>query len=287
MKLILVAVDLSERSMIALRRAVDLASVHDANVRVLHVVDDDQPAGVVEAEVRQAADVVREAAAAAGAPLGVDPEIRVQTGEPFQEIVAAAANGQADLIVMGSHRRRILGDIFTGTTIERVIRSTDVPVLMANRPEPGRITKVVAAADLSDAAAAALKAVHSLGLLSSNSVTVVHAVAPTARTMMSYAGVERQRIEEDASRELETARRNLLGFLEGLELQDLRFDLRVAEGEPYDAIRRVVDRERTDLLVIGTRGLTSLRRLLLGSVAQELLAKVETDILVVAAPRRA
>jgi universal stress protein E len=287
MKLILVAVDLSERSMIALRRAVDLASVHDAAVRVLHVVDDDQPASVVEAEVRQAADVLREAAAAAGGPPGVEPEIRVQTGEPFQEIVTAADKAQADLIIMGSHRRRILGDIFTGTTIERVIRSTGVPVLMANCPQPGRIAQIVAAADLSDAAAAALKAVQALGLLSSDSVTVVHAVAPTARTMMSYVGVERQRIEEDASRELETARRNLLGFLEGLGLQGISFDLRVAEGEPYEVIRRVIDRERPDLLVIGTRGLTGLRRLLLGSVAHELLAKVETDILVVAAPRPA
>jgi nucleotide-binding universal stress UspA family protein len=35
---------------------------------------------------------------------------------------------------MGAHRKRILRDVFIGTTIERVMRTGRHPVLMVNRP---------------------------------------------------------------------------------------------------------------------------------------------------------
>ena len=56
----------------------------------------------------------------------------VVAGDPFDGILRTAGVVQADLIVMGAHRKQLLRDIFVGTTIERVIRTGPYPVLMVN-----------------------------------------------------------------------------------------------------------------------------------------------------------
>jgi nucleotide-binding universal stress UspA family protein len=52
-------------------------------------------------------------------------------GQPASEIVAAADETQADLIVMGRYRHTVLLEWLLGSTVDRVLRGTQVPVLMA------------------------------------------------------------------------------------------------------------------------------------------------------------
>jgi nucleotide-binding universal stress UspA family protein len=52
-------------------------------------------------------------------------------GQPGSEIVAAADETQADLIVMGRYRHTVLLEWLLGSTVDRVLRGTQVPVLMA------------------------------------------------------------------------------------------------------------------------------------------------------------
>lgn len=52
-------------------------------------------------------------------------------GQPTSEIVAAAEETQADLIVMGRYRHTALLEWLIGSTVDRVLRGTQIPVLMA------------------------------------------------------------------------------------------------------------------------------------------------------------
>jgi nucleotide-binding universal stress UspA family protein len=52
-------------------------------------------------------------------------------GQPDSEIVAAAEENQADLIVMGRYRHTALLEGLLGSTVDRVLRGTQLPVLMA------------------------------------------------------------------------------------------------------------------------------------------------------------
>jgi nucleotide-binding universal stress UspA family protein len=52
-------------------------------------------------------------------------------GQPASEIVAAAQETQADLIVMGRYRHAALLEWLIGSTVDRVLRGTQLPVLMA------------------------------------------------------------------------------------------------------------------------------------------------------------
>ena len=278
---LLAATDFSSRAERALERAHQLSEQFSAQLHILHVVDDDQPAALVEQEARQAADLLDSIVASFPEGGQVQPTPIVRKGDPFAEIATTAADLDADLLVMGPHRKQMLRDVFVGTTVERVMRTGQRPVLMVNGEPSGPYKRVLVAIDLSDASAKALRTARGLGLLSGASVTLLHAFEPLAKGMMIYANIERERIEEHVASEAAEARQAISAFLDGLKMSDVPYTVRLEEGSPYDTIRKTVERSKPDLLVIGTRGLTGLKRILLGSVADALLRGVECDIMAV------
>lgn len=59
----------------------------------------------------------------------------MRTGSPWEEILAAAKELGADLIVMGTHGRRGLPRALLGSVAERVVRTAAIPVLTVSAPE--------------------------------------------------------------------------------------------------------------------------------------------------------
>ena len=154
---ILAATDFSTRSNRALRQAGLLAQPGNAQLHIVHVVDDDQPDELVRMEKREAERVLNEQTASMPELRNVQTRLMVVTGDPFDGILRAAADVNADLIVMGSHRKQLL-DIIIGTTIERVIRKGPFPVLMVNNEAQRKYENVLAPVDMVDASADALRA---------------------------------------------------------------------------------------------------------------------------------
>lgn len=67
-------------------------------------------------------------------------------------------------MVMGQYRRQILREIFTGTTVERAIRRSRRPILMANAVPAQFYRRILIATDFSESAMHALQTARSLGL---------------------------------------------------------------------------------------------------------------------------
>ncbi|HEX2753783.1 MAG TPA: universal stress protein [Alphaproteobacteria bacterium] len=281
LKRILATTDFSQRSDRALRRAAFLSSALSADLQLLHVVDDDQPIEVVEQEARQAAALLEKAANGLREAFGGAPVTSIKQGDPFQEIVRAAVDAEADLIAMGSHRKRLVRDVFVGTTIERVMRTGRHPVLMVNTELSGPYRRIIVATDMSEASAHALRTAKSLGLLDGAHVSLLHAFEPFAKGMLIYANVERENVEKYVDHEASETRRSMTEFLSNLDFTGLRYDVRLEEGGAFFTIKKIVDKEKPDLLVIGTRGLTGVKRVLLGSVADAVMRGVNCDILAV------
>jgi nucleotide-binding universal stress UspA family protein len=70
------------------------------------------------------------------ADLGVDHDIRQppQAQSPAGEILRAAGDVSADLIVIGLRRRSAVGKLFLGSTAQQVILEADCPVVSVKRP---------------------------------------------------------------------------------------------------------------------------------------------------------
>lgn len=68
--------------------------------------------------------------------LKIPYEIAVVTGEPAPEIIRAAGEHHADLVVMATHGRTGLSHFFLGSVAERVVRESPVPVLTVRAGGP-------------------------------------------------------------------------------------------------------------------------------------------------------
>lgn len=281
MQTILTGTDLSPRSDRALHRAALLARQFKAQLLVLHVVKDGQPSAMAEYERRQAAALLHGQAAHLAEIANAPPDILVETGTPFEVIVRTARERQADLVVVGAHHGRRLREVLAGTTVERVVRAGNMPVLVVDAYPNGPYRRVLVALDLSDASAQAFRAAQELGLLRSAEVSVVHAFRPHAKSMLSRTGASDDIIAGHVVNTAFEAAGDLTSFLDREGLNDDRHELVVEEGAPFAVLTDAIRRQNPDLLVIGTRKHTGLKRVFLGSVAEEILRHVECDVLTV------
>ncbi len=83
--------------------------------------------------------------------------------------------------------------------------------------------------------------------------------------------------------EAEAQLRRFIADISGLE--SLVGEVRVLAGDASDRILKVAEESDPDLIVMGTRGRTGLKHVLLGSVAERVLRHAHRPVLVVPAPR--
>jgi nucleotide-binding universal stress UspA family protein len=146
-KKILVPIDFDETSDRALDHALALAGELGAKVTVVHVYSlpvYSPPDGsyipavelstAVEAGARRQLDELVHARRAAGATL----EASLRSGRAADEICEAARETGADLIVMGTHGRGLVGRALLGSVAQSVVRLSPVPVLTVGSGEGGK-----------------------------------------------------------------------------------------------------------------------------------------------------
>lgn len=281
MKRIMFATDFSERSDRALRRAVILARAHDAVLEIVHVVDDDRPRWIVDHEVNDARQLLGELARSLKDLDGVSCSTQIVQDDPFSGIVKVVATATPDLLVIGPHRRQILRDAFVGTTAERTIRTASCPVLMVNGPPVGPWRHVLQTTDLSETAEKALKRFIGLGLgagARSSVLTVFD--APALRLAMSGSmGKEGQ---DDYLNDLRSqARQSLAAFIARLGIEQAEKIVRPEETTVANEILKAAEELKADLIVVANQGKGAVARLVLGSVAQQVLKDAHCDVLTI------
>lgn len=140
---ILVAVDGSSTSDLALAEAVRLAREQGAKLRLVHVVDaltlnyDAEwvnYAEIREAFIRAGNDTLKRARATAQ-QAGVEAETKLAEieapGRRIADMIAHEAQSwPADLIVIGTHGRRGISHVLLGSVAESVLRIAGKPVLL-------------------------------------------------------------------------------------------------------------------------------------------------------------
>ncbi len=140
---ILVAVDGSHTSDIALQEAIKLASEVQAQLRIVHAVDTvnlnrdtefPNPAEILDIMLRSGEGILRKAERVAR-EAGIRAETRLieidTLGRRVPEAIAEEAETwPADLVVIGTHGRRGISRLFLGSVAEGVVRVATKPVLL-------------------------------------------------------------------------------------------------------------------------------------------------------------
>jgi len=269
---ILVASDLSARSDRAVQRAAALARDLKAQLTVLTVIDDALPSDMAQ---RNAADATaRLTSLCAGLPGVGAPRILSELGDPMEVILSHAT--EADLLILGTHRARsFLGEL-RETTMQRIVRTTSVPVLVAAERPEGAYQSVLAACDFSPAADAAMAL--ALNMAPAARVTPLHAVhipyaGRLAKTGPSAALLEQsfvQEIDRDADR-----------WRAASDLPKAVTDaLEIVTGAPGPILRARAADGAADLLCLGAHGRVGAARALLGSLANDMMRDPPCDVLI-------
>lgn len=148
-KNILITVDFSADSKEAVEEGLALAKVLGADVTLLHVVHDSAESPGVYHKKKDQKKMLRLMSDAAGEMLdefikagGYDKAAKknktklstaLSRGIPSAQIINAAAKAKAGLIVMGSAGRTGLSHLLLGSTAERVVQLSPIPVLVVTK----------------------------------------------------------------------------------------------------------------------------------------------------------
>lgn len=137
---ILIPTDGSPAAEAAIEHAIDIAEKYDATVHALFVVD-----GAAYSTLEAGAEIVMDALESEGERAveriaeiaentGIDCETTVTSGTAYRTIREYIEDHDVDLVVMGTHGRRGIDRYLLGSVTERVVRTSDIPVLTVRKP---------------------------------------------------------------------------------------------------------------------------------------------------------
>jgi nucleotide-binding universal stress UspA family protein len=188
---------------------------------------------------------------------------QVRAGHVGAQLLAAATEVGADVLVVGSRGHTPWRNLFLGSTALELARTSRRPVLLLPLPprQPRGGGGVVLATDASWSAAAAERLGTALAAqLGGVVVTVLE---------QPDQGDEITAFDPDA------VRAHLLELTRGV------MEAQVERGPLPEAIARIAAERDADLIVVGVRGRTALTGLLLGSTAEQLLRTAGRPVLLV------
>ena len=142
--------------------------------------------------------------------------------------------------------------------------------------QPTGFKHVLVATDFSAASERALAYSLSIVRRYRSRLSIVHAIPPEVRETITWdplpPELDRQRLE---------AGQEMGRLAKDAHIKEFNPQLLLAEGPAWKVISSIIQRENTDLLVVGTHGLGGLKKLALGSVAEEVLRLAPCPVLTI------
>jgi nucleotide-binding universal stress UspA family protein len=225
----------------------------------------------------RAAEVVERLAAPSRSTDG-----KVIRGRAASAIIDDARDFGADLVIVGSRGHGTIASLLLGSVSSEVVDHASCPVLVARRSTMSRVVFATDGSPSADGAEAFLVGWPIFAGLPIRVVSVADVVRPwtTGIAPTIYRQVldaydaelreskaEHQRIAADTATRLRDG-----GGVADAEMRD---------GDAATEIVAVAEQRDADLIVLGSRGRTGLTRLLLGSVARNVLSGSTASVLIV------
>jgi len=283
---VLIATDGSDCGTRAARAGVELAATYDAAATVV-------VAAVGELSTADAERVVEDVSGI-GANSQVTVRTRVSSARPRVAILEAAEDVDADVVAMGRHGHTNLGERLLGGVTERVLRTTDRPVLTVPGAGGGLgdYEDVLVTSDGSDAARAAVR--PGTDLASTYGATLhLLSVVDVVREAGAFnaGGVDQAYVDdlvEDAASDLdvfaaacEEALDDGRGDADAHGDDAVAIEQSVRTGTPSAEIAAYVEDAGVDLVAMASTGQGSLTGQLLGSTTDRVVRTVDVPVLVV------
>jgi nucleotide-binding universal stress UspA family protein len=262
---ILVPTDGSLESEAAFAAILPLVKAYAPEVTVLYVFEDPYASYYPPAQVAKVCRGVRTA--------GMNAHLELREGKPAEEILLAAKARKVDLIAMSSHGRGGVSRLVAGSVAESVLRRAVVPLLVTRQGSNSQSwKKIVVALDGSDRGESILPDAFRLAKKLGSTIDFVRVALP----IVNPTGV---------------GEIPMIPFPPDDPMPYLNFVVARAKNEGIDAtavglegrassqILRHVEESGAGLLCMATHGRTGLTRVLMGSIAEEMLRQAPCPVL--------
>ena len=267
---ILLATDGSEYSDGAIRLAIEIARRSGAKLTAMTMVlfsEDLEVLGThnLRAGLEDQANATLHALADQASRQGVSCELTIRFGDdPQREIVGAAEDARADLIVMGRRGKRGLARSMVGDATAKVIGAAHCNVLVAPRAARMWQQRIVLATDGSTFAEAATAVVARIAAQGNVPVAIVSAVLDS--------------FSDSRLREADAA---VAHAKDALAQAGVAAQTMIVRARADDAIIHTAEETEAELIVTGTHGRTGLGRFVLGSVTERVISGAPCAVLAV------
>lgn len=290
-KHILVALDFSEYTPIAILRAIHIAKLNNAKITLLHIAKESfigktltntiPMMGKVLITPEEHATSLLEKITKKYLKEKITMEYAILSGEhPAHKILQYAKKSQSDLIIVGAHSQYSFHDWFVGTTAEYIARKTPIPVLIIKRKTKNPYKKILVPLDFSHA--------------SKNALLLACKLFPDSKLKLLHIGdhefEELLKNKIDISHtKVKTIQKSLLLLLSqkmkdfiskvNKKLSNISFDIKF--GYPGITILEEAKKSNQDLVIMGTEGHSERHYLFIGRTASRVLIDVDRDLLLV------
>ena len=287
---LLVPVDFSDITNPLLRTVKLVAQKHEAEVHLLHVISPvvylpyPETLGVSVIDVEIIEEIEKEKKKEAEeklkglidflSPIKADSYIEI--GEAADIILEYEEKLNPDIVFLGSHKKGLIEKILIGSTTEKVVKHGKKSDFVIKGKEVSFSKSVVIAYDFSETAQRAVE--FALEFLKPFNVKVklLHINEPLELPLIKRL---KEKVHEKFAQEKIKILEEIAQKFKNLGKEA---EIIFREGEsPVEEIVNVVNNsEDVELLIVGSRGLSGLRRIILGSTASKLLSKINKPIFV-------
>ncbi|MCL2724705.1 MAG: universal stress protein [Polyangiaceae bacterium] len=283
---VIIAIDLTEYAEPAIALGHAYAETMGASVTVLNVLPDalrhppvpsrNENELAIDLKTR-AKELVRAQVSRTIQSSAYDDSVRIEFGDPEDEIVRVAEELSAKLVVVGA-KPRVGSDRVLGHIAERVVRYAHTSVLVARSRHTRR---ALVATDFTEGSLPAMRFGGLLAEKANVATTLLHVMQPPGNhTLASIAmalGSPWMPVPRGAMDHLKEFGRTTL---EGFAKQYHFASFEQVEGDPTECILACAGSLDADLIVLGSHGRTGLRRLVLGSTAENVIRMSNRSVLV-------
>ena len=290
---IVVATDFSPTAALALERACELAKLRGDKLVLAHAVSIEPvpmagPELLVlpvdyEAKIHEASEKALQSLVNETRTKGVEVTGALSLGPPVDVVLEAVKQHSADMVVIGTRGNSGFKHLLLGSVAEAVVRKCPVPVLTIHPGDDrslASIDHVIVPTDFSDEASHVVERLSELlpeGVKPKLSLLHVYQLPVIVAPLMGFAP-EMPVLAEDARDE---AHKALDPLAEKLRSAGYEVDVIGREGDPSHVISDLTETSDADLVVMGTRGLSKIEQVLLGSTAERVVQHAKCPVLTV------
>jgi len=284
---ILLATDGSAYSEGAVKEAIYLARTCPARLAALYVLEVNPEFATegltyvekMELDARRHLDFVRAKAAADNVECEV---LTRRTDEPYRAIVEEAERRGCDVIVISRRGKTGLKKILMGSVTAKVIGYAHCNVLVVPKDAAIDCRRVLLAIDGSRFSEAAAEKALEIARTCSSRLDVISVVPADLQAALEpdtgYTPQQLDRLSRDIISSLKQQVKKVTDAAAG---QGIHAEGSVPGGSPYEVIVETAVKRMSDLVVVGSHGRTGIQRLIMGSVAERVVALSPAAVLVV------